>query len=240
MRCLALVFSLLVSLYASTQQVVDVASQDVRIGYKDFFVSGNEPFVTTKFVNLVEGSPYFKDEWMKAVVVDKMDRVYKDIQIRVDLFGNKIHFLGDKEQEFVATIPLKQLVLTDGSGNNYRFDHSNAFEKVNNAERDRWYLWLASGPASLYKKIEKDLSEFRPYASSVVEQRIKTNERYIVLYKDSFHEVKKLKDVPSVLVDKKKELEDFLKTKDDDKASMDDRMVSVIQYYNSLQAKKGS
>jgi len=41
-------------------------------------------------------------------------------------------------------------------------------------------------------------------------------------------------------MDKKKELEDFLKTKDDDKASMDDRMVSVIQYYNSLQAKKGS
>jgi hypothetical protein len=240
MRSLALALLLLLSLNASTQQVVDVTKQDVRVGYKDFFVSGNEPFVPTKFVNLVEGSPYFSDEWMKAVLVDRADRVYKDVQLRVDLLANAIHFLGDKEQEFVATIPLKQVVLTDPSGNNYRFDHSNAFEKVSNADRDRWYLWLASGTASLYKKIEQDISEFRPYASSLVEQHIKTHEKYIILYNNSFHEVKKLKDVPSVLADKKKELEDFLKTKDDDKASMDDRMASVVQYYNSLLAKKGS
>ena len=43
-----------------------------------------------------------------------------------------------------------------------------------------------------------------------------------------------------MLADKKKELEDFLKNKDDDKAPMDDRMVNLLQYYNSLLANKGS
>jgi hypothetical protein len=240
MRLLALALFLFVCLRGSTQQVVDVAKQDMRVGYSTFFVSGGEPFVTTKFVNLVEGSPYFKEEWMKAVVVDKSDRQYKDVRLRIDLEANRVHFLGDKEQEFVATIPLKQVVLTDESGNNYRFDHSFALEKVTNAEKDKWYMWLASGTASLYKKFEKNLTEFRPYGSSTIEQRIKTHENYLVLYKDSFHEVKKIKDVPSVLADKKKELEDFLKNKDDDKAPMDDRMVNLLQYYNSLLANKGS
>jgi hypothetical protein len=47
-------------------------------------------------------------------------------------------------------------------------------------------------------------------------------------------EVKKIKDLPTVLANKKKELEDFLKKNDDEKASMDDRMVKLIEYYNSL------
>jgi hypothetical protein len=232
MRLLTFAFLLLLAFEGNSQQVVDVSKQDVRVGYRTFFVSGGEPFVTTKFVNLLEGSPYFKDEWLKGVVVDAADRQYKDVKLRVDLYANTIHFLGDKDQEFVATIPMKEVVLTDDSGNNYRFDHSIALEKVTNAEKNRWYMWLASGTASLYKKMEKNLTEFKPYASSLTEQRIKTRETFLVLYKYSFHEVRKLKDVPSVLSDKKKDLEEFLKNKDDD------RMVNLLQYYNSLVAKK--
>ena len=238
MRSFTFAILLLFSLQSSSQRVVDVSKEDTRVGSDIFFVSGGEPFVTTKFVNLLEGSPYFKDEWMKGVVVDVQDHQFKNVKLRVDLMANTIHFIGSKDQEFVVRNPMKQVVLTDESGNNYRFDHSIAFERVLNAEKDKWYMWLASGTASLYKNFEKDLTEFRPYASSIIEQRIKTREKYLVLYKDNFHEVKKIKDVPSILQDKKKELEDFLKTKDDEKAPMDDRMVSLLEYYNTLVAKK--
>ena len=95
-------------------------------------------------------------------------------------------------------------------------------------------MWLVSGTASLYKRFEKDLSEFKGYGSATVEQRIKTREKYLILYNNSFLEVKKIKDVPSLLPIKKKELEEFLKNKDDQKASMEDRMVKLIEYFNSL------
>lgn len=232
MRIATILLSLSVCGTSFAQKVVDV-STDARLSPSMFFVSGGEPFVTTKFVNLVEGTPYFKAEWMKGIVVDKSDRQYKDIKIKIDLIDNSIHYLDDKETEFVATVPIKEIVLSDAA-NNYRFIHSSAFENAVNTEKNRWYQWLASGSASLYKKFEKDLSEFKGYGASTVEQHIKTHEKYLIFYNNSFLEVKKIKDVPSVLANKKKELEDFLKKSDDEKASMDDRMVKLIEYYNSL------
>jgi hypothetical protein len=156
------------------------------------------------------------------------------VSIKIDLLTNDIHYLDDKEKEFVATTPVKEIVLTDAAENNYRFIHSSGLENILNVEKDKWYLWLASGTASLYKKFAKDLSESRPYGSATVEQRIRTQEKYLILYNNSFLEVKKIKDLPTVLANKKKELEDFLKKNDDEKASMDDRMVKLIEYYNSL------
>lgn len=234
MRVLTSAVLLLFFLQSHTQQVVDVSKEDVRIGASTFYVSGGAPFVTTKFVNLVEGTPYFKDEWFNGVVVDMSDKQYKNVRLKIDLLANTVHFLDDKEKEFTVTMPIKQVVLTDASANNYRFDHSSALANISNVEKNKWYLWLATGTASLYKEFEKDLTEFRGYGSATTEQRIKTREQYVIVYNNSLLEVKKIKDVPSLLTDKKKELEDYLKTKDDQKASIDDRMVKLIEYYNSL------
>ena len=233
MRCLITFFMLLLFQFCSAQQVVDVSKQDFHVGPNTFFVSGGEPFVTAKFVNLVEGTPYFKDEWLKGIVVDGASNELKDIKLKIDLVDNNVHYLDLQEKEFIATIPIREVVLTE-TGNNYRFVHSISLEKVNNVEKNKWYMWLVSGTASLYKKFEKDLSEFKGYGSATVEQRIKTREKYLILINNSFLEVKKIKDVPSLLPSKKKELEEFLKTKDDQKASMEDRMVKLIEYFNSL------
>ena len=238
MRFLIMLLFLLPFQNCFAQQVVDVSKQDVRIGPGMFFVSGGQPFVTTKFVNLVEGSPYFKDEWLKGIVVDASNQEYKDIKLRVDLSSNTLHYLDNNEKEFIATIPVKEVVLTDDSGNNYKFVHSIGLKNVVNADKNKWHLWLVSGTASLYKKFEKDLSEFKGYGSATVEQRIKTREKYLLLYNNSFLEVKKMKDVSSLLSNKKKELEEFLKNKDDEKASMDDRMIKLIEFYNSLPKEK--
>ena len=228
------VFSVVLFQFCFAQQVVDVSRQDVHVGTNLFFVSGGEPFVTAKFVNLVEGTPYFKDEWLKGIVVDKANHEYKNIKLKIDLLENSIHYLDDHEKEFVATTPVKEIVLTDASGSNYKFVQVSGFEKIVNAAKDGWYLWLSAGTASLYKSFKKDLSENRPYGSATTEQRITTIGKYLILYNNAFLEVKKIKDVPSILANKKSELEAFLKTKDDPKASMDDRMIKLIEYYNTL------
>jgi len=224
----------LLSQTCSAQQVIDVSKQDVQVGANLFYSVGGEPFVNAKFVNLVEGTPYFKDEWLKGIVVDKTNHEYKGISIKIDLLDNFVHYLDEKEKELIVTTPIKEIVLTDASENNYRFIHSSSFENSTNATKDSWYLWLSTGTASLYKTFKKSLSEMRPYGSATTEQRIKTSEKYFVLYNNAFLEVKKIRDAPSVLANKKAELEVFLKNKDDQKASMDDRFVKLIEYYNSL------
>jgi len=216
------------------QRVIDVSKENTQLGPNVFYAAGGEPFVNAKFVNLVEGTPYFKDEWLKGIVVDKAHHEYRNISIKLDLLDNKVHYLNDEEQELIATTPLEEVVLTDAAGNNYRFVRSSLFEKPVNGAKDSWYLWLCSGKASLYQIFSKTLSETKPYGSATSEQHMKTSEKYLILYNSSFSEVKKLKDVPAVLANKKTELEAFLKNSDDQKASMDDRFIKLIEYYNSL------
>lgn len=234
MKILLTVVSLMLFHFCFAQQVVDISKEDVRVSASKFFVSGGEPFASTKFVNLVEGTPYYKDEWLKGIVVDNTNYQYKGISLKLDLVENTVHYLDDHEKEFVATTPIKEIILTDAWGNNYKFLHSSSFEKSVTLTKDTWYLWLGNGTASLYKAFKKVISENRPYGSATTEQHISTAEKYLILYNNGFLEVKKIKEVPSLLSNKKKELEEFLKNKDDQKASMDERMIKLIEYYNSL------
>lgn len=234
MRIAILCCCLVILKTSIAQQVIDVSKQDVQVGSNMFFAVGGEPFVNVKFVNLVEGTPYFKEDWLKGVVVDRSGHQYKDVNIKIDLIDNNVHYLDEKQKEIVVTTPLREIVLTDAGGDNFRFVHASSFEKPVNAPREGWYLWLYTGQASLYKTFVKNLFESKPYGSATTEQRIQTTEKYLVLYNNAFFEVKKIKDTPSILANKKNELEAFLKTKDDPKASMDDRFVKLVEYYNSL------
>jgi len=217
-----------------SQRVIDVTKETTGLNQNMFYTVAGEPFVTAKFVNLVEGSPYFNDDWMSAILVDANDRQYKSNRVKLDLLNNEIHYLDDKGTELTPVVSIKQIVLTDSNGNNYKFVHSSVLPVKSKSTKEGWYLWLASGKASLYKFFSKHLSEIKPYNSATVEQHIQTKENYLVLYNNSFIEIKKLKDAPAVLANKKAELENFLKTKDKQTDSMDDRFTALIEFYNSL------
>lgn len=216
------------------QRVVDVTKEDVRVGSNYFFVAGGEPFLTAKFVNLKEGTPYFKDEWLKAILINEDNEEYRSVDVKLDLLDNKIHYLDPNGKEFISTTLIKQVIFTDASGFNYKFVHSSILPKGTNTEKNGWYLWLTTGTASLYKFFTKSLSEVKPYGSATFEQRIKTSESYLVHYNNTFLEIKKIKDAPSVLANKKSELQDFLKNKDNPNSSPDERFTSLIEFYNTL------
>ena len=217
----------------SAQRTVDVTSGDTRIDQNSFFVVNGTPFVNVKFVSLVEGTPYFTDEWRKGVLVSETGQEYKGLLLKLDLYENAIHFQDEKGVEMITVSPIKEVVLTDAQGNNARFVRASSV-KASIDSKSEWLQWLYSGTASLYKLYDKKYFEQRPYNSATTEQHIKTNEKFLVLVNGVFLEIKKLKDAPSVLAGKKTELEEFLKNKDDKNASVDDRFVALIEYYNTL------
>lgn len=232
MRSLSII-ALLLSQLCFAQTVIDV-NKNAGSAINSFFVVAGSPFVTAKFVNLTEGTPYFRDEWMTALLVNDKGQQYKDVKAKIDLISRDVHYLDEKSIEYIATTPIVQVVFTDDAGNNYKFVHSSTFPKTASKIQEGWYLWLASGTASLYKFFSKTTSESTPYGSATVEQHIRTTESYLVLYNNAFMEIKKLKDAPTVLANKKKELEDFLKDKDNSKDGMDDRFAALIDHYNLL------
>lgn len=234
MKTLCIACFTLFSGYCSAQRTVDVTNGDVRVGATTVNVVNGTPFVNTKFVRLVDGTPYFSDDWMKAVLVGTDNYNYKGQMVKLDLFDNRVHYQDEKQVELVTTTPLKELVLTDAQGNNYRFVKGSVIQQTTPQKQESWFLWLASGTASLYKLFDKKLIEETPYNSATTEQHIRTTEKYMVLYNNGLMEIKKLKDAPAVLANKKSELEDFLKNKDDKNKSMDERFIALIDYYNSL------
>jgi hypothetical protein len=220
---------------ASAQKVIDVTDQSTTIGSNTFYSVGGQPFVNAKFVSLVEGTPYFKKDWMNATVIMPLGKEYKDIAVKINLFDQQLHYKGEKDAELVATTPIKAVIITDPADDSkYHFIHSSFIPVTTSQAKKGWLQLLDSGTASLYKSFTKEMSENRPYGSATVEQKMRTNEIYLVHYNNAFLEIKKLKDAPKILANKEKELEEFLSKKDDKKQSMDERFKALIKYYNSL------
>jgi hypothetical protein len=191
--------------------------------------------VSARFVRLTEGSPYFKDVWMKGVAISDKNMRYKNAQVKLDLFENELHYLGPNDAELICTIPLKEITLTDTvTGASYHFVHTAAVPSLSQAKKG-WYLPLAEGRASLFQGFVKTVQEYKPYNSPVAEQKIMTTEEFVLAANGSLFRPKKPKDVPDMLADKKTELEAFLKRDEMKNGSTSERLAAMIRYYNSLQ-----
>jgi hypothetical protein len=222
---------------STAQKVIDVSKNPAFVGSDVFFSVGGQPFVTVKFVNLVEGSPYFKDEWLQSQIVMPDGTQYRGVSVKLDLVDQELHYLNLKKEEMITTVPIREIMIMDTAGKTYGFIHSSFMPQAAKPIKPGWYLVLSNDATPLYKMFTKVVSENKPYGSATVEQRMRTTETYIVYALDGYHEIKKIKDAPSAFPEKKSELETFLKNKDDKALSMDQRLIALVDYYDSLTKK---
>jgi hypothetical protein len=214
-------------------QTIDVTKSDTKLGHTAFYTVEGQPFLNVKYVKLVEGTPYFKDEWYKGSAIGENGGEYKNLTLKLDLLDKQIHYM-ENSKEYITTSKVDQITLTDPLGNSYKFVGFDIPSKNGKTTGREWYQWLTTGKASLYKEYKKTLMETKAYSSPTTEQKIITKEIYLIYTNNAFLELKKIKDIPSVLADKKTELENFIKNNDDKNALPDDRFKAIIDYYNSL------
>ena len=191
----------LIGLLSFSQRTIDVDKQDGKtVNSNNFFIVNGEPFVNVKFTRLVDGSPYFKDEWMKGVASADSFMTYSGI-LKLDLLDNQIHFLDKNGNEMVTNTRLKKLVLIDTiTKKSFTFSHSSS---INSTDiKAGWYQLMAEAPsATLYKQEMKILQEIKPYNSATYEQSIRTSNNYFLFTGDKFSYIKKFRDLPDLLQD---------------------------------------
>jgi hypothetical protein len=234
MRPTLLVLACLCFIISSAQKTVDVTKQDVNVTDPNFFfVVNGQPFVSTKFVRVVEGSPYFSDAWMSGIVMIGSGKQYFNIALRLELISNELHFIDSNKNEMIATGDLKQIKLTDTINQKvYTFIHS-AFIDGENIPRG-WFQLLADGKeVALFKQYLKDIQETQPYGAATYEQHIMTHERYMVLYKNNFTEIKKTRDIAELFVDKKTEIQKYI-SEQKPSVKSDTDLIGLVNFYNSL------
>ena len=234
MKTLLTAFFAFVTVSAFSQQVINVDKTDV-IPLNSFFTVSGSPVVNVRFVRLVDGTPYFSEKWMNAVAISEKGERYRSPQARLDLFDNQLLFLNDNEREFICTIPLKELTLTDTVTKfSYHFVHASGLP-FSAGSKKGWFQELVKGKVPLYKQFIKIVNENKPYGSSVAEQTIITAEEFLIGYNNALHIAKKPKDVPAILSDKKEELERYLQTEAGKKGSNTEKIMALVAHYNSLQ-----
>jgi hypothetical protein len=92
---------------------------------------------------------------------------------------------------------------------------------------------LADGKASVFKQIKKQMNENKPYGSATIERSVQTSFQYYALYNESFIQVKKFKEIPDILSDKKDEVSKYIRA-NDLSGKTDDDYRAVFNYYNGL------
>lgn len=218
------------------QRTVDV-NQNIgssAINPNHFMVVGGQPFVNTKFSKVVEGTPYFRDEWMKGNVVVAGGKEYAGFELKLDLVYNELHYKDASGAEMISSADITKVVLFDTVAQRiYRFINSSDISPYIETDKG-WYLLLSDvGGAAVYKRIVKALNENKPYGSATIEQSIKTSNKYYVFYKNTFTQVKKLKDIPDVLTDKKTQLAQYITSQKLSEKNEDD-FEKLMQYYGTL------
>jgi hypothetical protein len=234
MKAIPLAFAFFVCSDAGAQKVVDVnANASNTLGPGNYYTVNGTPFVNTKFVNLVEGTPYLTDHWLKGTVLDKTGQRFGNALLKMDLLNNELHFIAKDGREMLATIDAKEMWLED-TVEKLSYHLVNAEDIFKAHDQNKWFLQLENGKVRLLKASLKLLSETLPYGTSIHEQRIHTKDKYYLEVNGSLVTVTKEKDIVSLLTDKKIELEAYLKMDKSDKTSREEKFKNLVAHYNSM------
>lgn len=236
MRTQLLILFFLPVIAGYSQRVIDVEKTDYKVSSSLFYTAGGTPVSDAKYIRVVEGSPYFNESYMKGKVVLAEGNTYDSIPMKLDLLDNSLQYLSPDGREMLATSSLKSITLHDSvSGNEYEFVHSN-FLQPGGMPETGWYQILGSGQATLCKRIVKKITESRPYGSATVEQVINNMNQYFLIVNSVVTRIKKFKDLPDLLKDKKNELSNYINNKNLS-GKLDTDYSALISYYNNLTAK---
>lgn len=221
--------------FRSLSQTIDVDKTDKRapIAVNNFLNDAGTPYIEAKFVRLVSGSPFFNEKMTRGILISKDGTVYKNILIRLNLMESQANFLNSKQEELIVGTPLRQVTLLDTvNKKDYHFIFSDYIETTDKPERG-FYQLLQKGKAGLYALHKKTLRETRAYNSATYEQSIETYLTFFVLLEGHWKKFNKIKDFPSVLNDKKSEVQEYINSKGLSGYKQED-VESVIIFYNSL------
>jgi hypothetical protein len=236
MRNKLLILFILSSPAIYSQKVIDVEKTDYRVTSSLFYTVGGSPVSNAKYIRVVEGSPYFNESWMKGSIVMSGGAVYDSITVRLDLVDNSLQYMSPEGKEMIATSSIKGITLRDSvTGMESRFVHSSFMQATGKID-EGWYQLLAAGNSPLYKRYVKIITENAPYGSATVEQIINTSSRYFIMINSVLTPIKKFKDIPDLLSEKKNELKLYISSKNlSGKSDVD--YSALITYYNNMVGK---
>lgn len=189
----------------SFSQAIDLNNPETRTpAINNLFTESGTPFIEAKFVRLVSGSPFFNEKMMRGILVSKDSIQYSNLGLRLNLMESQVNFLNEKEM--VVGVPIRELILPDTVNHkNFHFIYSDHIATTDKLEKG-FYQILQKGEAGLYVYYRKTVKETRQFNAATFEQSIETYLTYFVLIGGQWTKINSIKNLPSILSDKKSEV----------------------------------
>lgn len=239
MRKLLLAGALLSSLGGYSQRVVDLASHDfsLSLGQTLIGVADDHPVSQDKYRDILDGSPYFKDQWMQGLALFREGKAFARVLIRLNILENEVDYKNSKGQEMVATAPLKQITLVDSiTGEEFTFVPGSTWKGEYKELDNAWLQVLANDKVSLLRLIHKKIQVTNPsYGTTITERSIVTDESYYVQMKGHLIRIKKWDDLVRLFKDQKDVLSQYIRSNKLKGRSMEEYR-QLVHYYNSIPA----
>jgi hypothetical protein len=229
MKPVLLAILLLSGLSGWSQRTIDVKNENNYAIAGLYYTVGGEPVSLAKYVRVIDGTPFFSEQWMLGSLIVKGGTRYDNLMLRLDLVANEVHYMDSLGNPFVATSNVSELWLTDVQENKrYHFLHSDAITSSSPPQKG-WYQMLTGGPVVLFKQHYKYINEMNQ--NGVKEQSISTKPAYFILVNKNFSVIKKIGDISGLLGDKRSELESYIKANNLSNKSEGD-YINLVGYYN--------
>lgn len=180
----------------------------------------------------IAGSPYLTNDFQKGTVYTTSKYQYNGLPLRYNAYNDQMEFkTNENEIQSIAAPETVEKIEFD----NYKM----VYIPYTNAKKIRkgFFIVMEEGNASLYKKPEvvfERAEEPKPYQEAKPARFVeRPDSYYIKAGSEVARSIETKKDLTEVFPDHQKEVEKFIK-KNKVKLNKPDRLLELVQFYNSL------
>lgn len=207
------------------------AQSQINIGGGQNLQALNGAPLTPDKITELQGSYFFSDDFLPAVLVDASGKEYKDKKIKFNLKSNIIYYTDWDGKLMQATSDIRKIIITEPDKTTL---FENFFPSIDGLDAGTYYKVLVNGNAKLLLSTQFSEGEFKEFNSAVTTKRV---DKVYQLYGAANGSIKKLTkgeaELLELLKDKSTELAAFIK-QNSLKCRKQSDYETVFNYYNGL------
>jgi len=185
---------------------------------------------------LIEGSPFFNQDYCTANLKVRNGKYYQGVQVKLNLQENLVIYHTGDGKEMAAITPIEKIVFVNCADPSKNQVLLSGFPPVDGETVNSFYVLLDSGHVTLLKRIGVNYRDVKYYGSNQT-TRVFEQKEMLYAYQPAKGMIRLAKEeaaVLSLLSDQRKAVQTFL-TANDLKCRKETDLVKIIQFYNALQ-----
>lgn len=182
----------------------------------------------------IHGSPFLNDEWTKANIITVNGVIFKNTQVKFDMYGNKFIYNKDGVAYELGPAVASVILFPDASDTTKKMVFKKGYAVNNIIPATKFVQVLVEGNSSLLKNYKMETEEYTEYGDATKHQRFKETEQYFVLSNSQYTQVTiNKKNFESILQPKWSQMEPWLK-KNNITGKDEKGWAAAFVYYNTL------